>query len=72
MKYKLFTRTTTFRGALRKDLQKAKKSIYIEMYIFIDDTTDKYNFIDLLIQKAKEGREIVLILDAFGSRELNK
>lgn len=34
MKYKLFTKTKKFWNALRIDLEKAEKSIYIEMYIF--------------------------------------
>lgn len=70
MRYKIFSKTKKFRDALRKDIQNAKKSIYLEMYIFVDDDNKNYNFVKLLIQKAKKGIKIVLVLDAFGSKEL--
>lgn len=71
MKYKLFTKTKSFRNALRKDIKNAKKSIYLEMYIFIDDTKKSHDFVELLIKKAHKGVEIILIVDGFGSRELS-
>lgn len=50
---------------------KAKESIYLEMYIFQDDM-EKFNFFDLLKEKAKSGLRIRLILDSFGSFSLSK
>jgi len=55
-----------------KAIEQAQKSIYIEMYIFLDDTTKSYDFIGKLKQKAKEGVEIIIVADAFGSNELKK
>ena len=47
----------------------AKKSIYLEMYIFQNDMKE-FNFFDLLKEKAKQGLKIKLILDSFGSAGL--
>lgn len=55
---------------LWKDINNADTSIYIEMYIFLDDKIPPYNFTELLINKAKEGISVVLVLDTFGSKEL--
>ena len=49
----------------------AKKSIYLEMYIFQDDMVD-FDFLKLLKQKAKDGLKVKIILDSFGSAELSK
>ncbi len=43
----------------------AKKSIYLEMYIFENDTKG-YDFLSVLEQKAREGVRVVVILDAIG------
>jgi len=72
MKYKLFTRTKTFWNALQKDIENAQKSIYIEMYIFINDTQQTEDIINLLINKAKLWIKISIVLDAFWSRDLEK
>jgi cardiolipin synthase len=72
MKYKIYTKTNKFLDALQNDIYEAKTSIYIEMYIFLDDNKKPYNFVEALIKKAKQGVRVVLVLDAFGSRELNK
>lgn len=55
-----------------KSISQAKKSIYIEMYIFLDDTTDSHDFIGLLKKQALAGIEVVIIADAFGSLNLKK
>ena len=44
----------------------AKKSIYLEMYVFQNDTTG-YDFFAVLEKKAREGVHVVLVLDSFGS-----
>ena len=72
MKYKIYSKTNKFLDGLRKDIHEAKTSIYIEMYIFLDDNKKPYNFIQALINKAKEGIQVVLVLDAFGSKELTE
>lgn len=55
-----------------KEIGRAQKSIYIEMYIFLDDTTESHDFIGKLKQKAREGVRIIIVADAFGSNELKK
>ncbi|MEI6773725.1 MAG: phospholipase D-like domain-containing protein [bacterium] len=72
MKYTIYSRTNKFLNKLWKDIDNANTSIYIEMYIFGDDNRKPYNFIETLIKKAKEGVVVVLVLDAFGSKELEK
>lgn len=47
----------------------AKKSIYLEMYIFQNDTAG-YDFLSELEKKAREGVRVIVILDAFGSYSL--
>ncbi len=47
-------------------IRNAKKSIYLEMYIFQNDT-EEFDFFDLLKVKGKLGLKIKLILDSFGS-----
>ena len=47
----------------------AQKSIFLEMYIFEEDTKG-FDFISELERKAKEGVRVILILDSLGSYEL--
>lgn len=47
----------------------AKKSIYLEMYIFADNTKH-YNFFETLKQKAMAGVKVKIIIDSFGSLEM--
>jgi len=53
-------------------LKKAEKSIYIEMYIFLDDTRASHDFFSILKIKAQAGLKVVVVADAFGSLELKK
>ncbi len=52
-------------GAIRE----AKRSIYWEVYIFIDDAT-AHHFLDLLKQKAREGVSVKIVLDSLGSFQI--
>ena len=54
------------------DIKLARKSIYIEMYIFSNDTFQSHDFITELKKKADEGLRVVIIADAFGSDTLKK
>lgn len=54
---------------LFKDLKAAKKHIHIEYYILEDDALGR-EFVDILIEKAKEGLEVRLIYDDRGSRKI--
>lgn len=53
-------------------IKKAQKSIYIEMYIFVDDVEAPFNFINILKEKAQNGLEVVLVVDSFGSLKLKR
>lgn len=51
---------------LKKDLKEAKKSIYLQYYIFLDDRIGT-EISQLLKEKAKEGVEVKVIYDHVGS-----
>lgn len=51
---------------LKADLRKAKKSILLQYYIFLDDSTGQ-EIADILMEKAKEGLEVKVIYDHVGS-----
>jgi len=70
MKYRLYTTSKKAWSAMIKSIAQAKKSIYIEMYIFLDDTTDSHDFIGLLKKQAQAGVEVVIVADAFGSLDM--
>lgn len=53
-----------------EEIGKATKSIYLEMYIFERDTTTSHDFIGKLKQKAREGVRVVIVADAYGSKNL--
>ncbi len=48
----------------------AKKSIWAEYYIIRNDVTGR-RFLDILAEKAREGVEVRLLYDAFGSLQIN-
>ncbi len=70
MKYKLYTTSQKAWDGMYKAMSAAQKSIYLEMYIFLDDTQTTHDFWGLLKAKAKAGLEIVIITDAYGSAAL--
>ncbi len=53
-----------------KEIKKAHKSIYIEMYIFIGDTLESHDFISALKEKSLAGVEVIIVADSFGSSKL--
>lgn len=55
-----------------KEISRAKKSIFIEMYILLEDTSDSHDFFGVLKKKLAEGVKVVLIADAYGSYRLKK
>jgi len=71
MQYKFFTKSETVWQAMFETIKLAKESIYLEMYIFQDDM-EKFNFTELLIEKAKQGLRVRVILDSFGSSKLSQ
>ena len=70
MNYKFFTNSEKAWKVMFETIANAKKSIYLEMYIFQDDMKE-FNFFNLLKEKAKQGLKVKLILDSFGSADLN-
>lgn len=53
-----------------KAMRRAEHSIYLEMYILIDDTNKTHDFFRLLEDKARAGVEVVIIADSYGSSSL--
>jgi len=68
---KLFTNGTDKFSQLFKDIANAKKHIHIEYYVLIDDALG-LKLQKELIKKAKEGVEVRIIYDSFGSRKVKK
>ena len=62
----IYTDGKDFFEELCVSLQNAKKSIYMEYFIFHEDTIGK-RIMDILCQKAKEGLDVKLIYDDLGS-----
>lgn len=48
----------------------ARESIYLEMYIF-ENGLGRFNFFELLKQKAEQGLKVKILLDCFGSMDLS-
>ena len=72
MKYKLYKTSHHAWDAMIKAIEGAQKSIYLEMYIFLDDTTQSHDFIGKLTQKAQAGLQVIVVADAFGSKGIKK
>lgn len=54
---------------LFEDLKKARESICVQYYIFKSDKVSR-KFQDILIEKAKEGVRVLLLIDGMGGRNL--
>lgn len=67
----LFHTADSFFKNLTEELKKAKKSIYMEYYIFDDDDVGKPIY-DLLLEKVKEGVDVRVIIDGAGTRGISK
>ncbi|WP_298650973.1 cardiolipin synthase [uncultured Proteiniphilum sp.] len=68
---KLFTCGEDKFENLFADIEKAEKHIHIEYYVLLDDELG-LKFQQALIRKAKEGLEIRIIYDSFGSRKAKR
>lgn len=66
MDFQLFGFNSDLYIQMLKDLRKAEESIFLEVFIFRDDALGR-EIRDLLTAKAKNGVEIKLLLDSFGS-----
>lgn len=72
MRHLFYTTSQTAWEGLRRAVEKAEKSIYLEMYIFLDDTKEADYLISTFCAKAEKGVQVRIILDAFGSFGLSK
>src|SRR3990167_6414516 len=70
MNYKFFTNSEKAWEAMFEAISNAKKSIYLEMYIFQNDIGD-FDFFHLFKEKAKLGLRVKLIIDSLGSADLS-
>jgi cardiolipin synthase len=69
--YNFFTTTQDAWVAMYHDLASAKSSIYWELYI-LQDTGEGKRFVDILLEQARRGLDVKLIIDTFGSFNLSK
>jgi len=69
--HKFFTSTITAWEGMYQAILGAQKSVYWEIYTFIDDKSGQM-FTDLLCQKSAQGIDVKLILDAVGSYSLSQ
>lgn len=67
MRYKIYTKTEQAWDAMLNTINQAKSSIFLEMYIFSDNTSDSHNFVKILRQKSISGVRVKVIFDSFGS-----
>jgi cardiolipin synthase len=70
MKYRLYTTSHKAWDGMFKAIEKAEKSVYLEMYILASDTNHTHDFFSLLKERSKHGVEVVIIADAYGSTSL--
>src|SRR3989338_1128369 len=67
MRYKVYSKTEKAWDAMLEALKEARSSILLEMYIFVDDTEDTHDFINILTSKSKQGVKVKIVLDSYGS-----
>lgn len=67
----IFTHARDKFGQLFIDIEQAKHHIHVEYYVLLDDTIGT-QLQQTLIKKAKEGVEVRVIYDSFGSRKAKK
>ncbi len=72
MKYRLYTTSQKAWDGMFKAIEAATRTIYLEMYIFLDDVKITHDFFGLLQEKARAGLEVVIIADAYGSSALSQ
>lgn len=68
--YQIYDNTQAAMDAMYQAILSAKKSVYWEVYAFVDDEAGK-PFFDLLAEKSKAGLDIKIIVDSIGSYDLS-
>ncbi|MDR2907893.1 MAG: phospholipase D-like domain-containing protein, partial [Bacteroidales bacterium] len=66
MKPHLFDNNVDFFHSILKDIENAQHSVFIEMYRITNDDVGE-QLTNALIEKCKQGVEVRLLLDAYGS-----
>jgi cardiolipin synthase len=64
--YQVYDVPKKYFSAMIEDIRNARKYICLEIYKFYDDKIGR-QFRDILIQKAKEGLEVKILIDSWGS-----
>ncbi len=72
MLYNFYTTTQSARNAMMESIKSAEKSIYLEMYIFVDDTYPSHDFIWILKDKLRKWVRLVMIVDVLWSLSFSK
>lgn len=67
MKNKIYNDPLELYNVMLRDISKAKKYIYLETYIYDNDQTGR-RFREALIKKAKQGVEVKVLLDGWGTQ----
>ena len=67
MKTQLFDNNVNFLHSILNDIKNAKHTVFIEMYRITNDEVGE-QLTNALIEKCKQGIEVRLLLDAYGSR----
>ncbi len=71
-RYAFYTSSKIAWHAMLREVERAERSICLEMYILVDDDADGALFIDALVAKARRGVAVRLVLDGFGSFSLSR
>lgn len=71
LSHKFYNTTASAWEGMSEAILSAEKSIYWEIFAFLDDVAGN-PFIDLLCDKAKAGIDVKLVIDAFGSFYLSQ
>ncbi|MCX6795467.1 MAG: phosphatidylserine/phosphatidylglycerophosphate/cardiolipin synthase family protein [Candidatus Falkowbacteria bacterium] len=72
MKYKIYTTSEKAWDGMIEAIRGAQKSIFLEMYIFLDDTKVTHDFFGAIKERLGAGVKVVIIADAYGSLDLKK
>jgi len=71
MRYKFFVNSLKTWEAMFEAIKNAQRSVYLEMYI-LEENTPPFDFLNLLQTKARNGLRVIIILDSYGSADLDK
>lgn len=72
MRYRFFTRSHKAWSAMLGAISRAQESIYLEMYIFLNDTFPSHDFFRVLEEKARQGIRVRVVVDFVGSLGISK